>query len=139
VPIAALDRLVRSGQLKSGAASNAEIHGLIKSGLARLKDAQRRDLSIASRFDLAYNAAHALSLAALRWHGYRSEHRYTVFQCLVHTLDLPNEQWRVLDDAHRKRNVAEYEGDVEIEESHINAICRVTQEVAARVKRLKGS
>jgi hypothetical protein len=32
-----------------------------------------------------------------------------VFQCLQHTLNLPNEQWRVLDNAHRKRNMAEYE------------------------------
>jgi hypothetical protein len=61
------------------------------------------------RFDLAYNAAHALALAALRWHGYRSERRYIVFQCLTHTLNLSPEQWRVLDQAHRKRNVAEYE------------------------------
>jgi hypothetical protein len=43
----------------------------------------------------------------------------------------------VLHEAHRKRNIAEYEGDVEIEESQINSICRVTQEVAVRVERLK--
>ena len=28
--------------------------------------------------------------------GYRSESRYIVFQCLKHTLDFPNENWRVL-------------------------------------------
>jgi hypothetical protein len=69
-------------------------------------------------------------------HGYRSENRYIVFQCLVHTISLPNEQWRVLSDAHRKRNVAEYEGHRDIEESQVDAICRVTEEVAARVTRL---
>jgi hypothetical protein len=41
-----------------------------------------------SRFDLAYNAAHALCLAALRWHGYRPTNRYIVFQGLPHTLGL---------------------------------------------------
>ena len=46
-------------------------------------------LSLDSRFDLAYNAAHAFSLAALRWHGYRSEHRYTVFQCLGESHGIP--------------------------------------------------
>lgn len=51
-------------------------------GRVRLKDAANATLGLESRFDLAYNAAHALSLAALRWHGYRSENRYLVFQTL---------------------------------------------------------
>ena len=90
-------------------------------------------LSLDGRFDLAYNAAHAFSLAALRWHGYRSEHRYTVFQCLEHTLKIPAEQWRVLDHAHRKRNVAEYEGHLDVDRALVEALIRVAQEVAARV------
>ena len=89
-----------------------------------------------SRFDLAYNAAHAFSLAALRWHGYRSENRYLVFQSLTHTLNLPSAQWRVLDDAHRKRNLAEYEGDIEVDEALLAALLRVTNEVAERVRAL---
>jgi hypothetical protein len=43
----------------------AEYAGLIQSGQARLADARRTVNSLASRFDLAYNAAHALCLAAL--------------------------------------------------------------------------
>ena len=111
-----LDNLVKIGPLKAEDATPDEIAGLIRSGLARLKDSKNDSLSIESRFDLAYNAAHALSLAALRYHGYRSGSRYLVFQCLQHTLDLPNEQWRVLDQAHRKRNIAEYEGDIDVDE-----------------------
>src|SRR5213595_740458 len=99
-----LDNLVRSGQLKAEAPAQAELDGLIRSGLARLADAENKSLSLDGRFDLAYNAAHALSLAALRWHGYRSDNRYLVFQTLAHTVGLAPEQWRVLDDAHRKRN-----------------------------------
>lgn len=45
-------------------------------------------LSEDSQFMLAYGAAHSFSLAALRWHGYRSDSRYLVFQCLQHTLGL---------------------------------------------------
>src|SRR5262245_58442164 len=104
-----LDSLVRIRQLKSEKATQAELDGLIRSGNERLTDARIPTLSLASRFDLGYNAAHAFSLAALRWHGYRSEHRFTVFQCLEHTVQLAPEQWRVLDRAHRKRNLAEYE------------------------------
>src|SRR4051812_28004405 len=102
MPLAQLDNLVRIRQLKPEVATQAEIDGLIRSGTARLEDAKKTDLSLDSRFDLAYNAAHAFSLAALRWHGYRSENRFTVFQCLEHTVKLPPEQWRVLDNAHRK-------------------------------------
>ncbi len=92
-----LDNLVRIGQLKAELAEEAEYGGLLRSGLLRLEDAGLKGISLESRFDLAYNASHALALAALRFRGYRSESRYLVFQCLQHTIDLPNEQWRVLD------------------------------------------
>ena len=115
-----------------------EISGLIRSGTARLADAKKAGLSLESRFDLAYNAAHALSLAALRIAGYRAENRYLVFQCLRHTLDYPNEKWRVLDQAHRKRNIAEYEGAADLDESLVEALIRATEEVATRVLSLAG-
>lgn len=40
-----------------------EFAGLKRSGLARLKDAGTTALSLEGRFDLAYNAAHALCFA----------------------------------------------------------------------------
>lgn len=132
-----LDNLARIGRLKMEPPARAEFEGLLRSGRLRLVDAQNEALSLESRFDLAYNAAHALALAALRWHGFRSDNRYLVFQCLQHTLDLPNEQWRVLDQAHRKRNVAEYEGDVDVDTSLIEAVIRVAREVERRVAGLK--
>ena len=128
-----LDNLVKIGKLKAEEPADEEVAGLIRSGLARLADAKNKSLNIESRFDLAYNAAHALSLAALRAHGYRAESRYIVFQCLLHTLELPNEQWRVLDQAHRKRNIAEYEGDIDVDEQLVDAVIRTTDEVAERV------
>jgi len=131
-----LNNLVKLGQLKNEAATVEEISGLISSGTTRLEDAKNAGLSLESRFDLAYNAAHALSLAALRMAGYRSENRYLVFQCLQHTLDFPNEKWRVLDQAHRKRNIAEYEGMLDVEENLVEALIRVTEEVAERVLEL---
>jgi hypothetical protein len=128
-----LDNLVRSGQLKTEPPAQAEIDGLVRSGRVRLKDAGNATNSLEGRFDLAYNAAHALALAALRWHGYRSESRYMVFQTLQHTLNLPPEQWRVLDQAHRKRNVAEYEGIVDVDDALLAALIRVATEVEKRV------
>ena len=67
-----LNNLVKTGQLKAEPRHLAELQGLIHSGQTRLKDANNTSLSAESRFDLAYNAAHSLALAALRFHGYRS-------------------------------------------------------------------
>lgn len=94
----------------------AEINGLLRSGRNRLNDAKRKALSLEGRFDLAYNAAHAMCLAALRWHGYRSSNRYIVFQLLPNTLGLGPEVWRVLAKCHEIRNLGEYEGDLNIDE-----------------------
>ena len=128
-----LNNLTRIGQLKVEAYAQSEYDGLVRSGVLRLQDAQNVHLNPESRFDLAYNAAHAFSLAALRRHGFRSESRYIVFQCLTHTLDLPDEQWRVLEQAHRKRNLAEYEGDGVVDEALLAALIRVTNTVFDRL------
>ena len=101
-----LDRLVGSGGLKRESPARAEFEGLVRSGKARLKDAGNEDL--------AYNAAHALALAALRRMGYRSSNRYLVFQTLAHTAHQPASVWRVLSTCHQKRNLSEYEGLVDI-------------------------
>ncbi len=88
--------------------------GLLRSATLRLQDARQPILSLESRFDLAYNAAHAAALSALRVHGYRSENRFLVFQCLEHTLGYAPQQWLLLDQAHKKRNLAEYEGELDV-------------------------
>jgi hypothetical protein len=108
-----LDNLVRIGKLKAEPPADRERAGLLSSGIERLEDASRKDLSYASRFDLAYNAAHALALLALRTAGYRSDNRYIVFQALQHTIAMPPEKWRVLAKAHERRNLAEYTGYLE--------------------------
>jgi len=79
-----LDNLVRIGQLKTEPAAEAELKGWVRSGIRRLDDAEREELSLEDRFDLAYDAAHALALAALRFRGYRSESRYLVLVPSAH-------------------------------------------------------
>jgi hypothetical protein len=113
-----------------------EFAGLKRSGHARLKDALNEALSLEGRFDLAYNAAHALCLAALRWHGWRSSNRYIVFQLLPHTLGLGPEVWRVLSKCHDIRNLGEYEGDLNIDERLVTELIAVSQKVAAKVDTL---
>ncbi len=91
-----------------------EVQGLFDVGSGKLDDARNHGLSVQGRFDLAYGAAHALSLAALRRLGYRPSNRYIVFQLLPHTLGLPASVWRFLIMCHNKRNLCDYEGVMEI-------------------------
>ncbi len=128
--------LVKAGSLKAEPPDSKEVAGLIRSGLIRLEDAQRPELSIESRFDLAYNASHALALAALRLSGFRSENRYLVFQSLAHTIELPAAEWRVLALCHDRRNLAEYEGEMEIDDQLLADLLRVTLDLASKVRGL---
>jgi hypothetical protein len=92
-----------------------EFAGLKQSGRTRLADAENPAIALESRFDLAYNAAHALCLAALRRLGYRAANRYIVFQVLPHTLGLGAAVWGVLAKCHDVRNLGEYAGDLNVD------------------------
>jgi hypothetical protein len=131
-----LARLARAGQLKAEPPAGREFHGLLRLAHRQLADARKPGLSLESRFDLAYGAAHALSLAALRWHGYRSENRYLVFQCLQHTLGLGPEHWRLLALCHERRNAAQYEGVFEFDEKIMAELLKATDAVSAKVAAL---
>lgn len=134
MPLEALSNLAKIGKLKAEPRNSAEIDRMLAMARKRLDDASCLQVSAEGRFTSAYNAIHAAALAALRWHGYRSENRYIVFQSLGHTLDWPVNKWRVLDAAHQKRNLAEYEGFLEIEESTILELRTLANELIADVE-----
>jgi hypothetical protein len=127
---------VRAGKLKAEPGNEAEVGRMLAMARTRLRDAKLAGASREGRFTSAYNAAHAAALAALRWHGYRSENRFMVFQCLSHTVNWPAARWRVLDTAHKKRNLAEYEGVLDVEESSIAELCALVAELIADVAKL---
>ena len=132
-----LENLSGPGQpLRAEAPDAAEFAGLQRSGLTRLADAEKVSNSLESRFDLAYNAAHALCLAALRHAGYRATNRYIVFQVLPHTLGLGPEIWRVLARCHELRNRGEYEGDLYADERLVTDLITACNRVAAAVSNL---
>ncbi len=128
-----LKNLAAAGQLKAEPPGRKELEGLVHLGRTRLRDARNAGISLEGRFDLGYSAAHALSLAALRWHGYRSENRYLVFQCLPHTLGVATEHWRVLALCHERRNAAEYGGVFEVDERLMTELLKVTEAVLEKV------
>ena len=131
----ALENLAGPGKpLVAEPPDEAQILGLQRSGLGRLKDVNHPSLSVETRFDIAYNAAHSLCLAALRRKGYRARHRYIVFQVLPHTLGLGPEVWRVLSRAHDLRNLAEYEGNVEVDERFLADLVKACEVVVSAVQ-----
>ena len=131
-----LERLVEIGGLKRESPVRQEYDGLVRSAQARLVDATRAKLSLESRFDLAYNASHALALAALRRLGYRSENRFLVFQALPHTAGLDTASWRFLSKCHQRRNLADYEGFVELEERLVTDLLKVAKKLLEAVSAL---
>lgn len=130
-----LENLVRTGGLKPEPTDKNECIGLIRSALDRLKDAQNAALSYASRFDLAYNSAHALALAALRLKGYRSDRRYLVFQCLPHTIQLDRVQVRLFALCHERRNLAEYEGYMDVDDTLLAELLTATDALRLLVEK----
>lgn len=132
----ALDNLVKTHLLQREPPDQAEFDGMVTAAATKLADVKLQGLSTDSQFSLAYGAAHALALAALRWHGYRSDKRYLVFQCLKHTLQFEDAQWRVLDQCHRRRNLAEYEGHLDIDEKLLAELIALSEELMQRVRSL---
>jgi uncharacterized protein (UPF0332 family) len=131
-----LEALAATGILKREPPARDEISGLMRSATVRLRDAQKTSNSAESRFDLAYNAAHAFALAALRCHGYRSEKRYIVFQALPHTLGVSASTWRLLDRCHRERNATEYEGLGEVDQKLLAGLIEAARELLDRITKL---
>ena len=131
-----LDNLVKINRIKAGPASRSEFDGMVASARTRLTDAQNESLDPDSQFDLAYGAAHRLALAALRHKGYRSENRITVFQTLVHTLGSDKSDVQIFLKAHNERNLAEYQGRMEIDARLLADLIRCTKRLGKAVGKL---
>lgn len=132
-----LDNMVKTDLLKREPPSKMELDGLMASGRKQLVDAKKPGLSLESKFQLAYNAAHSFALAALRRHGYRPNNkRYVTFQALPHTLGLGPEVGRVLSKCHGIRNSADYDGLFEIDEQLMADLLKMAAVVEAAAAKL---
>ncbi len=132
-----LERLAGPGNVLAKEPPDAkEFAGLVASGLERLNDAENPGNSLYSRFDLAYGAAHALCLAALRYRGFRPSKRYIVFQVLPDTLGLGPDVWRVLSKCHDMRNRTEYEGALDVDERLVVDLIVACRRVSEQIRKL---
>ena len=131
-----LDNLVKIGSLKIEAPSRKEFEGMVKSARRSLADSQSESIETDSQFDLAYEAVHRFALAALRAQGYRSENRITVFQTLVHTLDTSKADLQTFLKAHNERNLAAYEGRVDIDVNLLKDLIAAAKRLEIPVSKL---
>jgi len=131
-----LDNLVKTGEVHEEAADQGEFERLVSMARRRLADSQVNGLSEEGQFLAAYSSAHSLAIAAMRWHGYRTSKRYLVFLCLEHTAGMDKAKWRLLDKCHKQRNLAEYEGELEVNPQLLEELVQITNELLELVESL---
>jgi len=116
-----LENLVKAGSLHAEPTSRDEVKRLLADAEESLRDSRTATLGAGSRFRLAYSAAFAFAMAALRANGYRpvqgKGHRAIAFQVLEHTCGTDKAVMITLVKSHERRNAAEYEGAPAISES----------------------
>lgn len=133
-----LENLASIGRLKPHSADRIEIQRPLAAAEISLKDAQRKEVSASSRFDLAYKSLTQSALTALLANGYRvstgeSGHHQTILQTLPKTIGLMPERLKLFDVFRRARNAADYEG-VPVEDGKLEACIEAARQLLAEVR-----
>lgn len=72
----------------------------------------------------------------MRLSGFRSDKRYLVSQCLVHTADVSKVQVRLFALCHERRNLAEYEGYMDEDEALLVQLLESAGQLQIRIQEL---
>lgn len=133
-----LENLASIGRLKPHSADRVEIQRLLAAASVSLKDAERKEVSVSSRFDMAYKSITQSALAVLLANGYRPStsepgHHQTILQTLPKTMGLMPERLKLFDIFRRARNAADYEG-VPVEDSKLDACIGAARQLLAEVR-----
>ncbi|MEX2327673.1 MAG: hypothetical protein WD558_08065 [Pseudomonadales bacterium] len=127
-----LDNLVKVNKLQEEAPNQGEFDAMFSQASEWLSDATEKNAPL-SRFLLAYEAAHGFARAALRWHGYRSNDRYIVFEVLDVTAGLETSECRVLASCHDVRNKTQYEGASAVSDQLVSELVEITAKLQGLV------
>lgn len=134
---ALLADLVDKDRLVHAPSSREEIQAILARAARALSDAAVPELGPASRFDIAYTAAHAFALCALRAHDLRpapgARHRGLAFLTLVHTIDAPEALASSLNGYHLLRSKAEAGDRDEVSEKDAKAMLKLAVALAKRL------
>jgi len=114
------------------------LRGLVGRAEASIADSRRPGVGLPTRFSSAYSAAFWLARVALEASGYRlagaEGNRTMAFQCLAHTVEWPDAQWRRLDDLHRLRNRFDYGDIVDVSEDQVETMIQDAQDLLDAVR-----
>lgn len=134
-----LENLASIGRLKPHSADRVEIQRLLAAAEVSLKDAQRKEVSASSRFDMAYKSLTQSALTALLANGYRPStsepgHHQTILQTLPKTIGLMPERLKLLDVFRRARGgiLQRLEGDNKWRKRSNNAPARKWNDCSKR-------
>lgn len=127
-----LENLIGKG-LQREASDATEIRRLRQKIEAKLADARNEQISLDSRFDLAYEALLQLGLTALRANGLRPDsrggHHVVALQTLDTTILYPREKLRLLDRFRRQRAAGLYDGSFEPSEAEVKSLLDAVSEI----------
>lgn len=120
-----LENLVGKG-LQREATNAEEIRRFLDKITTKLVDARTEQISLDTRFDIAYEALLQTGLAALRANALRPDsrggHHILALQTLNNTIGYPKEKLRLLDEFRRQRSAGLYDGAFEPTRAEVRAI-----------------
>lgn len=127
-----LENLVGKGLVHE--ATNApEIRRFLDKITTKLADARNEQISLDTRFDIAYEALLQAGLAALRANALRPDsrggHHILALQTLNNTIAYPKEKLRLLDEFRRQRSAGLYDGAFEPTKEEVRAILDTVDDV----------
>lgn len=116
-----------------------ELQTHLDNAAAWLKDSKNAAISDMSRFSLVYDAAHALTVAAVKMRGFRATdargHRQIVFAAMEHAVPATEKDKSIFELAHRDRNKSEYEGNpINLPRSRLEGLIKATENLSDEVQ-----
>ena len=125
-----------SGWLLRHKTTPQEIRDLLRIADRDLSDCETKGLSSDWRFNIAYNAALQLSIAALAACGYRTSrqaHHYRSVQSLALTLGILAPWIDALDHFRKKRNMSDYEQADLISDQEVQEMIALAKDLKQKV------
>jgi len=128
-----LENLLKTGQLEAHTTDAGQLAKLLEAARRSLADAREVVISNESRLDVAYKAIIQICMAVLWANGYRPSknkpgHHQTMIQSLVSSIDLDNDEMRLLDTFRVKRNMIDYTGQ-DVDEGSVDACIKAAEKL----------
>jgi len=131
-----LDNLVGRG-LEKAQADQDELSRYLERIRRKLADSRQTNISLDSRFDVAFEALLQIALAALRARGYRTAsgagHQQLAIQALPKTIGIPSGEVRALDEFRKRRSAGLYLAEFEPSAAEVEALVAAADRLQKRL------